>query len=179
MGTFKKHIGALAIDSSMLWTDRDASSTMDVPRFKSVAGKTSNKVNYNVTTANSQKYCRTMTSFRGLVPVATADAMADYSFTDYEITAVGSVTYTTNRTVTSDTVNNIYNTHLVYSINIQNTGSDDIVVKCIRFKNSVAGYFNSSWENGEVLFYSYYLESPLTIAAGDTESVSIDFYVSN
>ena len=179
MGTLKKHIGALAIEGSMLYSNRDTSSELSVPTFKSTAGLSSPLINYNVYTNNSIKYCRTRTAFRGLIPVATADALADYSFTDYEITAVGSVTYSTNRTVTNDTVNNIYNVHLVYNISVQNTGSDAITVNCIRFQGEIAGKYNNIYAEGTVLFYSYYLDSPLTIAAGDTESVSVDFSVSN
>lgn len=178
MGTLKKHIQAMVIDSSMLWINPTITGNMNTPPYKNLSGTQYTSVNYGSTVYYNDGYGPKYLSFRGLTPVATSDTIDNYDFEDYEINGVGTTTYTTNRQQTNDTENKIYVTTLAYNVSVTNNTEEQITVKCIRFKGKINAQ-NQSTTQADYLFYSYYLDEPLVIEPNDTKSVSVSFVVDN
>lgn len=162
----------------MLYINPVSNGSMSTPPYKDLNGTQYTSVSYGTNTYYESGYSSRYLSFRGLIPVATADELSNYSFEDYEITEVGTTSYTTQRIATNDVEHHKYRTSLIYNISITNNTETDITVNCIRFKAKINATSQNS-NQADYLFYSYYLDSPMTIISNDTQSVSITFMVSN
>ena len=160
MGTLKIHNGALAIQSMGLINDTSANPRTTC-NFKLLGGDSCNTL-YG---SEMKNYC-----FTGLNARATADLLKNYSIEDYSVVTIGT------KTVLNDTANHIYGYSDVFTVTVSNTGSESITVGCIRFYKNVKVHYSLS---GDVLVYSYYLDKPLTIEPGDTQSVSVTLKISN
>jgi hypothetical protein len=110
-----------------------------------------------------------------LIPAATEDLVANYSLNDYSISSPLTVTYTTNRVISSNSAKYTFN--IIVS---NNTGSD-ITMGCVKFHKSICygGKATSSsplvYKN--LLCYGYYLDTPVTISAGSSQTIAIEFTI--
>ena len=175
MGTLKKYLGAFAIEAANLtYLNNDAPmATTTVFNYKDTGGNTKNTVYFGFQGsygASVQRAARDYT-FKDMIPIATNDALNDFAVDDYAITAVGTTTYSTNRTLTATTAT------LTYSVNVANNTGADITINCIKFKKQMANNVGSSQTFYDLLCYGYFLDEPITIPNGDSQSIAIAFEI--
>lgn len=175
MGTMKKYIAASSFESAQLCMGADTTSVSIIP-FKTITGTDINSTYYYGSNACSNAYVLTMNNMnlRNLIPVATADEINNYDVNDYLATSVATLNYTTQRIVQSDMC------RLVYVITLTNNDTMDKTINCIKFtkrfvKTYASGNCTANYDNA--LCYGYFLDEPVTLAAGESKSLSISFEI--
>ena len=176
MGTLKKFRAGLS-NESMILIPLDMSkvnefSTTDypVPTFKDTNGNSFSNIRlYGYTSGYVSHAVEAMSPYSFITPFATADLLEDYDVEDYEVTSVATITSNSMaRTVTGNTVTK------THTLTISNTGSSAVTVGCIKFKRKViVGNDNVK----QCLVLGYYLDTPLSIGAGETKTLTIAFEI--
>lgn len=171
MGVLKKHIAGYAIDSLSFSTAETTNNTSCIP-FRGIRTNDNTVVtlsNINFPSSSSYYVANSFT-YRQLIPFATADLLENFDIDDYQINPLGSTTYTTNR------VTQAHKDNFIYNIAINNNTENEIIVNCIRFQKNMSYYSNYNY-TCKTLIFSYYLDEPLVIPAGNVENVSINFEI--
>ena len=169
-GELKKHLGAYSIESLGLLDTMPAANNNNYAYFlpcKSTGNVTLDRVQVtNFSAATAWEYS-SIFSKRKMEPVATGDDKNDYNVNDYAITNVGSTSFSASRTLGADNFKETFN------ITVSNSGGSDITVKCIRFRKMCQGLQSYGQTSAYILLYSYYFDTPLTVAAGGSQSFTI------
>ncbi len=170
MGTLKKHIGAYSVESAQLYVGNVvAAQTITYIPCKATDGTDmSQTYATQSSSADAWKFSNTF-SMRGFNATATNDKLADFGVNDYLVTAVGTTTSSNGRTITSTSAK------LTITVTVTNNTADDIEISCIRFTKQ--GCINTNGTLKNILCYSYYLDTPETIAVGDSKVYTIDFTI--
>ena len=173
-GTFKKFIAGLAVESlsTATFTTMPNSTRIDVIPYKATDGTNYNNA-WSSTSSSNGKYQIAKIPYVGLTPVATSDKLEDYSLNDYLLSnAVGTTTCTRSQTI------NLTGSSLVYAVTVT-AGASDITVKCIKFTKALNGVPDGSTAATDhtALVCGYYLETPLTITAGTSQTINVAFTV--
>ena len=180
MGVFKKFIGAIAREALFLnpsWGSV-GENYVNVPTFKAIDGTVCRQ--YYVKGYKDGWDHKYFTDFsiegiaapyHNMTAVATTDEIDNYNVNDYEI--IEACTTTSTYTQTSDYLS------VVYTITLNNSTNSDVTVNCIKFKkNSYIGTNGSGTGSAkDVLMCGYYLDAPLTIAAGESKTIVIEMKV--
>lgn len=166
MGVLKIHQGGLAIQALGLINAIQNNPTTTVP-FKNLSGANYNTV-WGDTSSNQ--------NFFGVQARATADLLDNYSVEDYAVNVVGSNSVGQTKTIINDTTNHIYGFSDVFNVTVTNNGNDAITVGCIRFYKSIKINYSVT---SDVLLFSYYLDSPLAIAPGETQTIAVALKITN
>lgn len=168
MGVFKKFIGGLAVESLGTCTNTIQEQTNNsVIPYKTTDG---NKYQYLVVGQSSANdWGGSLIPYQSMVPVATADDISNYSLDDYQISAIGTTSYTKIQSIVANSAS------ILYVITIT-SGDNDITVKCIKFSKSVMYDRVSSYKKN-MLTCGYYLDEPLTIPAGESRTITIEMKV--
>lgn len=161
MGTFKKFRAGLSLEELQTNLTWDRYTNVTVTTCYSIAGNSTNKW-YIDQTMNQMKAA---IPYAGLIPVATADDIANYDVEDYQISGVGTTTYSTARSVAGE------KSYLTFTVTITNNTGSDITVKCVKFKKSA---FPSD-QSKEYLVCAYYLDQSewVTIPNGSTDVIVV------
>lgn len=167
MGTFKKFIGGVALEAVWCYGERKGLyQAYTVPAYKDVDGTSRTTIGTQGGTSTTA-LATGWVGYAGLIPVATADDIDDYQLGDYQITEVGTTTYSRSTTITN--LNGIQ----TFSVTITNESEEDIIVKCIKFKKRVQ--YGTNYELCNVLVCGYYLDQSewVTIPAGEVGAVAV------
>ena len=172
-GTFKKFIGGIAFESLSTYTGALPTGTeMATPPYKQTNGTARTGIGTNRGTSNEdtwRKYNQQLAPYFNLTAKATADVLADYDINDYQVVAVGTTTTSKTRQVNSTGATTLYTVTIT-------AGAEDITVGCIKFTKQVTENAYTSTQY-DVLVCGYYLETPITITAGTSQTINVAFTV--
>lgn len=169
-GELKKHLGAYSIESLGLLDSFPSPGNGSYVYFlpcKGVDGTSLDRLLITNFSAGIAWTYSNIFSKRNMEPTATGDDINDYSLNQYANTAVGTTTFTASRTLGADNFKETFN------ITVSNSGGSDIQVKCVHFTKYCQGLQSSGSTSKRILLYSYYLNTPLTVAAGGSQSFTI------
>ncbi len=172
MGTMKKYLNTLSIESASFYKELPNSSTSTGSEIFVMRDFNGTQLNLGQNYGMKLHYdSKNLLPVTGLIPYATQDLLTNYNFTDYSIVSVGTMNYTALRTISTNEVN------LVYNCTVANNTAEDITFSCIKFSKNLSWYTNQS-VNKQILMYAYFLDEPITVAPGQAETVNINFKLS-
>lgn len=170
MGKLRFYQPFFSLIAGLITTDAYSGSAVTVPTYKDTSGTEHTTLYLGASPSYNDELKSMVHFFQGMTAYATADLSDNYSISDYSAQNIE------NSSVNIQQIFRLtaYSTGQV--VTITNNSEEQKNVNCIKFVKNL--YYNySTTRKSPCLICGYYLDTPLTLAAGESKTITIEMKV--